>query len=107
MAGDLRIPHFIGMHALRVLPILVIVLEFLSQRMPCLAFPQVRLRLVRVAVVTYVATLSILTWQELAGQSIVSPAGPILAAGAAVAVATVIAAVTAIMAPERELVRDH
>ncbi len=99
VAGDLRIPHFVGMHALQVLPIFLIALEILSRRIPRLASPQVRLRLVRVAVVTYAATLAVLTWQALAGQSIVSPAGPILATGATVAAAAVIAAVAAVVAP--------
>ncbi len=99
VAGDLRIPHFVGMHALQVLPIFLIALEILSRRIPRLASPQVRLRLVRVAVVTYAATLAVLTWQALAGQSIVSPAGPILAAGTTVAAAAVIGAVVAFVAP--------
>ena len=31
-SGDLRIPHFIGMHALQLLPLVVIVLELLARR---------------------------------------------------------------------------
>lgn len=99
VAGDLRIPHFIGMHALQVLPILVIALELLSRRMPRLTVASVRLRLVRIAVVAYAATVAVLTWQALAGQSIVSPAGPILVAGLAVAAATVVSATAVLVAP--------
>ena len=99
IAGDLRIPHFVGMHALQALPILLIVLELLSRRMPRLTIPTVRLRLVRVAVVAYAATVAVLTWQALAGQSIVSPAGPILVAALAIAAATVVSAAAVLVAP--------
>ena len=102
VAGDLRIPHFVGMHALQVLPIVVITLELLSRRIPRLTSAQVRLRLVRVAVVAYAATVAVLTWQSLAGQSIVSPAGPILAAGLTVAAATVVAAMASVLVPDRD-----
>ena len=102
VAGDLRIPHFVGMHALQVLPIVVITLELLSRRIPRLTSAQVRLRLVRVAVVAYAATVAVLTWQSLAGQSIVSPAGPILAVGLTVAAATVVSAITSVLVPDRD-----
>ena len=102
VAGDLRIPHFVGMHALQVLPIVVITLELLSRRIPRLTSAQVRLRLVRVAVVAYAATVAVLTWQSLAGQSIVSPAGPILAAGLTVAAATIVSAITSVLVPDRD-----
>ena len=102
VAGDLRIPHFVGMHALQVLPIVVITLELLSRRIPRLTSAQVRLRLVRVAVVAYAATVAVLTWQSLAGQSIVSPAGPILAAGLTVAAATVVSVITSVLVPDRD-----
>ncbi|GGK99517.1 hypothetical protein GCM10007382_19470 [Salinibacterium xinjiangense] len=102
VAGDLRIPHFVGMHALQVLPIVVITLELLSRRIPRLTSPLVRLRLVRVAVVAYAATVLVLTWQALAGQSIVSPAGAILAAGLTVAAATVVSALASVLVPDRD-----
>ena len=102
VAGDLRIPHFVGMHALQVLPIVVITLELLSRRIPRLTSAQVRLRLVRVAVVAYAATVAVLTWQSLAGQSIVSPAGPILAAGLTVAAVTVVSAMASVLVPDRD-----
>ena len=102
VAGDLRIPHFVGMHALQVLPIVVITLELLSRRIPRLTSAQVRLRLVRVAVVAYAATVAVLSWQSLAGQSIVSPAGPILAVGLTVAAATVVSAITSVLIPDRD-----
>lgn len=92
VAGDLRAPHFIGMHALQALPLLVLALEALSTRLPRLD-ARVRARLVLLAAVTYGAALVLLTVQALLGQSIVQPSGGVLVAGiliAAVAIASVI-----------------
>ena len=99
VAGDLRIPHFIGMHALQVLPIMVIVLELLSARLPRFRSEAVRFRLAAIAAATYAVVLVLVTVQSLAGQSIVQPSGAILAAGIVVAAASVIAAVLAVVVP--------
>lgn len=88
VAGDLRVPHFIGMHALQILPLLVLGLELLARRVPVLN-ASLRLRLVCIAVPAYAATLAVLTWQALAGQSVVQPSGAILWVGVLVAVAAV------------------
>lgn len=88
VAGDLRVPHFIGMHALQILPLLVLGMELLARRIPKLT-ASVRLQLVRVAVPTFAATLALLTWQALAGQSVVKPGGAILWVGVLIAVAAV------------------
>jgi len=92
VAGDLRIPHFVGMHALQVLPLLIVALELLARRFVRLRDPRVRLRLVLIAVVTYAGTLAVLTWQALSAQSIVHPAGAILVVGVALAAAALTAA---------------
>ena len=99
VAGDLRIPHFIGMHALQVLPIMVVVLELLSARLPRFRSEAVRFRLAAIATATYAVALVLVTVQSLAGQSIVQPSGAILAAGIVVAAAAVIAAVLAVVVP--------
>ena len=46
--GDLRIPHFVGMHALQALPLLAIALGALARRFPRLRDDVVRARLVLV-----------------------------------------------------------
>lgn len=81
VAGDLRVPHFVGMHALQALPILAIALAALAGRVPLLRDATVRFRLVLIASVAFAAVLAIVTWQALLGQSIVAPSGPILVAG--------------------------
>lgn len=94
VAGDLRIPHFVGMHALQAIPIVLILLELLSRRIRLLRDPRTRLRLVAITVGTYSAALILLTWQALRGQSIVQPdAATLLAAGVIALVAGVTTAV--------------
>jgi hypothetical protein len=93
VAGDLRIPHFVGMHALQALPILVLLLELLGRHVPAFADPRRRLRLVQIAAVTYALALADLTAQALAGQSIVRPAGPVFVAGILIAACAIVAGV--------------
>jgi hypothetical protein len=80
VAGDLRIPHFVGMHALQVLPLLAIGLELAARRIPTLVGVGLRRAIVVVAAVEYVAILGILTLQALAGESIVRPSAPTVTA---------------------------
>jgi hypothetical protein len=75
VGGDLRIPHFVGMHALQLLPLLLIVLEALSRRFVVLTDDAVRARLMWVATAGYSAVVGLVTWQALRGQSIVRPDG--------------------------------
>ncbi|HWR85041.1 MAG TPA: hypothetical protein VN200_03495, partial [Rhodoglobus sp.] len=63
--GDLRAPHFVGMHALQALPLLVLGLELLARPVPVLRDPRVRWRLTAIATAASAATLGILTWQAL------------------------------------------
>lgn len=86
VAGDLRVPHFIGMHALQILPLLVLGLELVARRLPAMS-AHLRHQLVRIAVPTFAATLVLLTWQALAGQSVVRPEGAVLWVGMLIAVA--------------------
>ena len=86
MGGDLRIPHFIGMHALQLLPLLAIGLGWLGRRWAPLADDRTRLRLVWVASAVYAATIAVVTFQALGGQSIVHPGGVYLASGVTIVV---------------------
>lgn len=96
--GDLRIPHFIGLHALQAIPLGLLALELLSRRVAVLRVPRVRFRLVLIGTLAFAAMLGIVTWQALIGEPIVRPSAPILfagiatAAGAAVAAGAVLAA---------------
>ncbi len=67
--GDLRIPHFVGLHALQVLPLLGLLLSrvgtALSQRR--------RVALTWVGGVSYLILVGLLTWQALRGQPLLAP----------------------------------
>ncbi|WP_234323735.1 hypothetical protein [Streptomyces sp. NRRL F-2580] len=80
--GDLRIPHFFGMHALQLLPLLVLVLTALAPRSRRLRDERVRVRLVFVSGAVYAAVLALLTWQALRGEPLVHPGTATLGAGA-------------------------
>ncbi|MEU5266388.1 hypothetical protein [Amycolatopsis sp. NPDC021455] len=73
VAGDLRIPHFVGMHALQALPLLAIALAALARRFPRLRDDVVRARLVLVGAAGYAGLTALVTWQALRAQSIVHP----------------------------------
>ncbi len=73
VAGDLRIPHFVGMHALQLIPLGAVGLGLLARVVPVLRSEGVRTRLVAIASVGYTVLLGLLTWQALRGQSIVRP----------------------------------
>ncbi|MGW8363597.1 hypothetical protein ACWGK1_23865 [Streptomyces wedmorensis] len=90
--GDLRIPHFFGMHALQLLPLLLLVLAVLAPRFGRLADERVRLRLTVTAAGAYTAAFVLLTWQALRGQALFSPDGATLTAAAAIALLTAVAA---------------
>ena len=81
VAGDLRIPHFFGLHGLQVL----LVLGFLLTLPLARAMFSVgqRVALVWTAGLGYLGLIGLLTWQALRGQSIVAPDGLTLAAGGA------------------------
>ncbi|MGK3205354.1 hypothetical protein [Amycolatopsis sp. MEPSY49] len=73
VAGDLRIPHFVGMHALQALPLLAIALAALAPRFARLRDDAVRARLVLVGAAGYAGLTALVTWQALRAQSIVHP----------------------------------
>jgi len=91
VAGDLRAPHFIGIHALQVLPLCALLLELAARRVPALRPPGTRLGIVIVGVALYVGVLVLPTLQALAGQSIVRPDPTIAATATALGVVAAIA----------------
>ncbi|MBV8551883.1 MAG: hypothetical protein JOY54_11315 [Acidobacteriaceae bacterium] len=66
--GDLRIPHFLGLHGLQVIPLLT---WFLLANRP--SSEARRIGMVFAAAASYAALYAILTWQALRGQSILQP----------------------------------
>jgi hypothetical protein len=65
--GDLRVPHFVGLHAVQVLPLIALLLA--RRRLDATT----RLRLVVGAAISYTALFGILLTQALRGQPLVAP----------------------------------
>lgn len=94
--GDLRIGHFVGLHALQALPILAILLTRFATRLD----ERTRVRLLVVAGGAYGVLTVLLTWQALRGQPLLRPDAGTLAAVAALVVATA-ASVTGVVLARR------
>ncbi|MWV50156.1 hypothetical protein GRS96_12850 [Rathayibacter sp. VKM Ac-2803] len=95
--GDLRIPHFVGMHALQGLPLLAIGLDRLAPRVRRLRSATTRLRLVAIASIAWAAVVALTCWQALRGQSIATPDALTLAVGGVVAALLVGSTVAALV----------
>jgi hypothetical protein len=96
IGGDLRVGHFIGLHALQVLPVLG---WLLSRRKGVLAFLSAvdRLALVWTGGWAYLGLVALVVWQAMRGQPVIRPDAATIAAAAALAggVATSIAIIVA------------
>jgi hypothetical protein len=64
--GDLRVPHFLGLHAMQALALMALLVRRRAR-------PGTAAALVRVAAVSYGALFGILLWQALRGESVVAP----------------------------------
>lgn len=69
--GDLRVPHFVGLHAMQILPVLGGLLGMASIRRRW--SQRGRLGLMWTAGLGYLGLTLLLTWQALRGQSIIAP----------------------------------
>jgi len=89
VGGDLRIGHFVGLHALQALPLLAILLNrFLAGRLSVAT----RARLLLVAGAAYGMLTVSLTWQALRAQPLLQPDARTLTVWAGLATATALAA---------------
>jgi hypothetical protein len=70
VGGDLRAPHFVGLHALQALPLLGWLLALPWARR---LGPRHRLALVWTAGLSYLGLIVLLTWQALRGQPLIAP----------------------------------
>jgi hypothetical protein len=99
--GDLRVPHFFGMHALQLLPLLVMVLPVLAARFDRLAHDRIRVRLVLLASGVYAAAFALLLWQALRGQPLNHPDGVTLAVAGLILALAVLGTYGCLRAPTR------
>lgn len=112
--GDLRVPHFVGIHGLQAMLALALLLVVLSRRVPRLVDERVRARLIGVAASAYAGLLALVSWQALRGQPLFQPDWRTLLAFAALIIATASGAAlglrtrppTSLTADVREVVRS-
>lgn len=97
VGGDLRAPHFVGLHGLQLLPLAAWLLLRYGRRLTAAA----RVALVWIVGVAYLGLVGILTWQALRGQSIVHPDARTLAAFATLAIAGALATSTVLLRGRR------
>lgn len=71
--GDLRIGHFVGLHALQALPLIAFALTLMATRYAVLRSEAVRTRMVWTAGTVYAGLIALVTWQALRGQALLSP----------------------------------
>ena len=80
--GDLRIAHFVGLHALQVLPLLVVVFARRGWN------EGTQVRVVWTLSASYASLFGLLLWQAFRGQSIIAPDAIMLSAMASWAIMT-------------------
>ena len=85
--GDLRVAHFIGLHAIQALALIAVGVR--RRRAP----EAVRVRVVLAAAASYAALFLLLLWSALRGQSVVAPDATAVTSIAIWAVATAVAMV--------------
>lgn len=94
--GDLRVGHFVGLHALQLLPLLAwALLRWTTWD------ATTRARLLNVAGATYVGVVLLFTWQALRGQSVVRPDSETLTVSVALACVAAVATVAVLRRSRR------
>lgn len=73
VGGDLRIPHFVGLHGIQALIVAAFVLGWLAPRVPWLRTERTRARLIGVLALAYAGLVGVLAWQALRGQPVTAP----------------------------------
>jgi hypothetical protein len=84
--GDLRVPHFLGLHAFQMLPLVAVAVRWRRRG------EAERIRLVGTATASYLGLFAILLWQALRGQSILQPDAVLVAAISLWVIASAVAA---------------
>ncbi|WP_228501057.1 MULTISPECIES: hypothetical protein [unclassified Curtobacterium] len=97
VAGDYRVAHFVGMHALQVLPLVALVLAAAGRRLLWLADQTTQVRIVVIVAVAWAAGTVLLTVQAAVGQSVVHPNGVVATAAWALVLLAAAASVTVLL----------
>jgi len=98
VGGDLRAPHFVGLHALQLLPLFGWLVGRYGKKLET----GTRKALIGIAGLGYLGLVGLLTWQALRGQSIVAPdARTLIAAGSLFAAVIAATFITLFRKPRR------
>ncbi len=102
VGGDLRVPHFIGLHAIQVFVLALLLLTALAARVTWLRSERVRAQLTGVVILGYTGLFVTTAWQALRGQSLIHPdAATWTAFGATAAVTALLTVLIVVMARRR------
>jgi hypothetical protein len=97
--GDLRIGHFIGMHALQALPLLALLLGLLARRRPRRFDERTRYGLIWVGALAWAGVMGLVTWQALRGQSLIHPDATTMLAALGLLAAVLLAGAVVLVRP--------
>lgn len=100
--GDLRVGHFIGLHALQIIPLVAYGIMRLGRRLNEIQ----KVRLVWIAGLSYLSFMGLVTWQALRGEPLIYP-GPLTAAALGVLIILTAAAVTLTVARRSITIRKQ
>lgn len=95
--GDYRVAHFVGMHALQLIPLVALALTVLARRVPRLRSDTTQVRIVVIVALAYACGTVLLTLQAVAGQSVVHPSGAVSAVAGAILLAASAATVLTLL----------
>ncbi|WP_328820990.1 hypothetical protein [Nocardia sp. CY41] len=73
VGGDLRVPHFVGLHGIQVLLLVALALAWLAPRCRWLRLERARTAVVGVLAVGYAGLLALVFWQAMRAQPLVHP----------------------------------
>lgn len=103
--GDIRVPHFVGLHGIHVLLLLAVLLGGLAARRAWLRDDKVRARLMTTAALAYTGVFGVAAWQAGRGQSVVRPDTATWTALGAIALIATVATALIRFAAVRRLAR--
>lgn len=95
--GDYRVAHFVGMHALQLIPLVALALTVLARRVTRLRSDTTQVRIVVIVALAYACGTVLLTLQAAAGQSVVHPSAAVSAVAGAILLAASAATVLTLL----------
>lgn len=103
VGGDLRVAHFVGLHALQGLPLIALLI---GRRTPAWLSVRHQTRLVGIAGIGWIGLTLLVTWQALRGQPLLAPDAASGAGLAALAACIVVASGLVLWRARREALRE-